>query len=147
MDLLLNSENKNQVRILVVDDSQDKALKLTLLLRAEGYQVDCANDGYTAIFRIHTNSPHLVILDAMMPEIDGLEVAKWIRQNHSYIPILLLVTCQELFELSVLKRHQLVDGFISKPINRQELLMQVRDTITPKKSLSNSIRSSSSISY
>jgi DNA-binding response OmpR family regulator len=146
MDFLLNSENKNQVRILVVDDSQDKALQLTMSLRAEGYQVDCANDGYTAIFRIHTNPPHLVILDAMMPEIDGLEVAKWIRENHGHIPILLLVTCQELFELSVLKRHQLVDGFISKPIHRQELLMQVRDIIEFKKTLPNSIRSTS-ISY
>jgi CheY-like chemotaxis protein len=131
MNFLSYGENKEQIRILVVDDSQDNALQLSAILRAQGYQVDFTNDGYTAIFRIHTNPPHLIILDAMMPEIDGLEVAKWVRQNHGYIPILLLVTCDELFQLSISERYQLVDGFISKPINRQELLMQVQNTVAP----------------
>ncbi|MFM2312787.1 MAG: hypothetical protein RLZZ04_2063 [Cyanobacteriota bacterium] len=127
----MNSQFKSQDwynnRILIVDDMIDNTSLLTTVLEVEGYQVDVANDGYTAIFKIEANPPSLVLLDAMMPEIDGFEVAQWIRQNHSYVNILLVTACDQASIFSKFNDVVMqVDGLIYKPINIKELLKEIQ---------------------
>ncbi|RDH47993.1 response regulator transcription factor [Fischerella thermalis] len=124
MSYLFLEENLNKKQILVVDDVIDNSLLLATILESEGYQVDIASSGYTAMAKIEANPPSLVLLDLMMPELDGYEVAKWIRQNQPSVAIV-IVTAYD--ELPTFDQQQLqIDGFLHKPINIDELLMQVQ---------------------
>lgn len=124
MSCLFLEENLNKKQILVVDDVIDNSLLLATILESEGYQVDIASSGYTAIAKIEANPPSLVLLDLMMPELDGYEVAKWIRQNQPSVAIV-IVTAYD--ELPTFDQQQLqIDGLLHKPINIDELLMQVQ---------------------
>lgn len=120
---LISSADK---RILVVDDIVDNFFLLQFILEEEGYQVEYADNGYTALEMIEETPPHLVLLDVMMPGIDGFEVARRVRQNLRlpFIPILLTTAYDELNEELGLKSG--VDGFIRKPIDFGELLNQVK---------------------
>jgi DNA-binding response OmpR family regulator len=132
MNYQFNSQDWYNHRILIVDDMIDNTSLLTTVLEVEGYQVDVANDGYTAIFKIEENPPSLVLLDAMMPEIDGFEVAQWIRQNHAYVNILLVTAYDQASVFSNLNRLAVhVDGLIYKPINIKELLEKIQTILAP----------------
>jgi DNA-binding response OmpR family regulator len=137
MNFQFNSQEWYSHRILIVDDMIDNTSLLTTVLEVAGYQVDVANDGYTAIFKIEANPPSLVLLDAIMPEIDGFQVAQWIRQNHSYVNILLVTACDQASVFSKLNELPVqVDGVIYKPIDIQQLLTEIQTilaTSSPKK--------------
>ena len=79
-------------RILVVDDVADNSFLLQTFLELEGYQVEVADSGYLALEKIETAPPDLVLLDVMMPGMNGYEVVKHIRENQQlpFIPILLV---------------------------------------------------------
>ncbi|WP_026734447.1 response regulator transcription factor [Fischerella sp. PCC 9605] len=130
MSYLFSPKNLGKKQILVVDDVIDNSLLIATILEAEGYQVDIASCGYTAISKIEANPPNLVLLDLMMPEIDGYEVARWIRQNHPSISVM-IVTAYD--ELPAFEQQQVqVDGVIRKPINIDELVTQVQAILEHK---------------
>ncbi|TFI54856.1 response regulator [Mastigocladus laminosus UU774] len=130
MNCLFPEENLKKTQILVVDDVIDNSLLLATILESEGYQVDIASGGYTAIAKIEANPPDLVLLDLMMPELDGYEVAKWIRQNQPSVAIV-IVTAYD--ELPTFEQQQLqVNGLLHKPINIDELLIQVQALLEPE---------------
>lgn len=113
-------------RILVVDDIPDNSFLLQTILEAEGYQVEIANSGRAALAKIESNPPDLVLLDVMMPGMNGYEVTQRVRQNLKlpFIPIVLVTghnqpTAAEGFNVGA-------DGFIRKPIDFNELLTQVK---------------------
>jgi len=111
-------------RILVVDDVADNSFLLQVLLEDEGYQVEVADSGSAALAKIESAPPKLVLLDVMMPGMNGYEVAQQIRENIElpFIPIV-MVTGHD--QLTVSKNVQ-VEGFLRKPIEFDELLSQVR---------------------
>lgn len=113
-------------RILVVDDVPDNLHLIQTLLEIEGYEVETAENGKTALERVGASPPNLILLDVMMPDIDGYEVTKQIRQNRSlpYIPIL-LVSAHETLD-TVKASDSEVDAFIRKPIDSDELLSSVK---------------------
>ena len=86
-------------RVLVVEDDEDIAQVLQRSLRIEGYEVRCAFDGITALEQGRTFAPDLVILDLGLPKMDGLEVARELRQ-HDDVPILIL-TARDALESRV----------------------------------------------
>ncbi len=110
-------------RILVVDDVADNSFLLQMLLEDEGYQVEVADSGAAALAKIESAPPKLVLLDVMMPGMNGYEVAQQIRENIElpFIPIV-MVTGHD--QLTVSKNVQ-VEGFLRKPIEFDELLAQV----------------------
>lgn len=118
------------IRILVVDDLPDNYILLQTVLEGEGYQVDVADNGRVALEKIIENPPDLVLLDVMMPEMNGFEVTQAIRQDPtlSSIPVLLVTGygdpgTSDNFEAQV-------DGFIHKPIDFDQLLDQIRRVLT-----------------
>lgn len=136
MNVLLSKTIPEVDRILVIDDIDDNAFLLQTLLEGEGYQVEVANSGPVALELIETAPPDLVLLDVMMPQMNGFEVTQRIRQNPDlpFIPILLISGYAETNPGQGYDAG--ADGFIRKPIDFEELLSQVRTILQPKHVLS-----------
>ena len=113
-------------RILVVDDLPDNCFLLQTVLEIEGYLVEVAHSGYAALESIASHPPDLLLLDVMMPEMDGFEVTRRLRQNPSlpFIPILLVTGYSEPTPADGFNVG--ADGFIRKPIDFDDLLHQIR---------------------
>lgn len=129
MIVSLDQSDSAPHRILVVDDIADNSLLLQTVLEAEGYQVDVAESGFAALNKIETTPPNLMLLDVMMPGMNGFEVTQRIRQNHQlpYIPILLVTGYSELSASEGLRRG--ADGFIRKPIDFDVLLERIQELL------------------
>ena len=113
-------------RILVVDDLADNLFLLQVFLEAEGYEVDTADSGSLALDKITAFPPNLVLLDVMMPGMNGYEVTQRIRQNDRlpFIPILLITAHEEVTVSQGLDMG--ANDVIRKPINFEELLARIR---------------------
>jgi len=119
-------------RILVVDDLLDNLLLLQTLLEAEGYAVEIAQSGAGALAAIAASPPDLVLLDVMMPGMNGYEVTQRVRADHpaSEIPILLVTAHDEPNAVEGLGVG--ADDFIRKPLDLEELLARVRASLRLK---------------
>lgn len=121
--------------ILVVDDSPDNVFLIQTILEEEGYAIATAEDGASALAQIEELAPDLVLLDVMMPGMDGFEVTKRIRQNQklSFIPILLITAHDKPSVAQGLDMG--ADDFIRKPVEVDELLARVRSLLRLKHSV------------
>lgn len=128
-------ENNKIYRILAVDDIRDNLILVQTILESEGYKIDLASDGIKALRQVEQSPPDLILLDVMMPGIDGYEVTRRIRQNPaiSYIPILLITAFHESSVVEGLDAG--ADDFIRKPFDTDELLARVRSLLRLKHSL------------
>lgn len=122
-------------RILAVDDTKDNLIVVQTLLESEGYDIDLVSDGKTALQKVVESPPDLILLDVMMPEMDGYEVTRRIRSNLnlSYIPILLITAFPESSVVEGLDAG--ADDFIRKPFDIDELLARVRSLLRLKHSI------------
>ena len=111
--------------ILIAEDESDMAMGLRDNLQFEGYDVVVANDGQAALQAAMTQNPDLVLLDIMMPKMDGLEVCKRIRQAGFTIPILMLTAKGQ--EIDVVRGLEVgADDYITKPFSIRELLARIK---------------------
>lgn len=113
--------------ILVCDDDPDIVAALRIYLTGEGYQVVCAADGVQAIEAVRTTPVQLVLLDVMMPGLDGIGAAARIRRE-SNVPILFLSAKGEEAD-RVLGLHAGADDYIVKPFSPLELFARVRSAL------------------
>lgn len=122
-------------RILVVDDTPDNCLLIQAILQDEGYQVELADSGKEALRLIEQSPPDLVLLDVMMPGMDGYEVTRRIRANPSlpFMPILLTTAYDQPSVAQGLDTG--ADDFIRKPVHFDELLARVRALLRLKHSV------------
>jgi DNA-binding response OmpR family regulator len=111
-------------RVLVVEDDEAIAQVLQRSLRLEGYDVKIAGDGVTALDEAHAFLPDLIILDLGLPRLDGIEVAKRLRESDD-VPILVL-TARDAVEARVHGLDAGADDYLVKPFERQELLARLR---------------------
>lgn len=112
------------MRILVVDDDPEIVSFVKRGLAYEGYKVDTAADGFEALAKARESEPDLVVLDVMMPEIDGIEVSKRLREG-SGVPILML-TAKGTISDKVAGFESGADDYLVKPFAFDELLARVR---------------------
>ena len=110
--------------MLVVEDDEEIASVLQRSLRMEGYEVRIAIDGEAALTEARMFNPDAVILDLGLPKIDGIEVAKRLRENDD-VPILML-TARDAVESRVEGLDVGADDYLVKPFERQELLARLR---------------------
>jgi len=109
-----------------VDDSADNLFLLQVVLEEEGYEVDLADSGHSALAKIFASPPNLILLDMMMPDMNGIEVAQRLRQHDQLkeLPIVLITAYEEEFVKQRLTVE--VNGCLRKPVNFEELLQQVQ---------------------
>jgi two-component system, OmpR family, alkaline phosphatase synthesis response regulator PhoP len=111
--------------ILVVDDEKVITSALSVLLSGAGYKVIVAHSGEEAIDQLSMKEPDLIVLDIMMPGLDGYEVCRQVRQQREYTPILMLTAKDESWE-KVTGLELGADVYMTKPFEPGELLAQVK---------------------
>jgi DNA-binding response OmpR family regulator len=111
-------------RILVVDDEANIVELVSLYLEREGFQVESASDGASAYEQIRENEPSLVVLDIMLPEMDGFEVCRKTRAR-SEVPIIMLTARDEDFD-KIVGLELGADDYLTKPFNPRELVARVK---------------------
>ncbi|HUZ22046.1 MAG TPA: response regulator transcription factor [Acidimicrobiales bacterium] len=112
-------------RVLVVDDEPNITDLVATALRYEGFEVETAATGRAAIELLASYRPHLLVLDVMLPDLDGFEVARRIRQEGRRVPILFL-TAKDATEDKVRGLTLGGDDYVTKPFSLEELLARVR---------------------
>lgn len=114
----------SEARILVVEDDESIARFVELELRHQGFDVEVANDGATALENVERNLPDLLVLDLMLPGVEGLDVARSLRTHGFSKPILMLTARAETRD--VVKGFEAgADDYLRKPFEMPELLSRV----------------------
>ena len=121
--------------ILLVEDEENLQEALKLNLELEGYEVSSSFDGASALKMIHQEHFDLIILDVMLPEIDGISVCENIRLQNILIPILIL-SAKNTSADRVLGLKKGADDYLTKPFNLEELLLRVEKLIKKNEVLS-----------
>jgi two-component system alkaline phosphatase synthesis response regulator PhoP len=120
--------------ILLVEDEENLHEALKLNLEMEGYTVTSAYDGNEALKAVANEYFDLIILDVMLPEVDGITVAETIRTSHNEVPILML-SAKNASTDRVLGLKKGADDYLTKPFNLEELLLRVEKLINKGKKL------------
>src|SRR3982750_2984424 len=119
--------SKGQQTILVVEDEASIASFVALYLKNAGYTVRTATTGGEALAQVNAQLPDMIILDLMLPDIDGLEVCKRIRQR-SDVPILMLTARDEDVD-KIIGLEVGADDYMTKPFNPRELVARVKSVL------------------
>jgi diguanylate cyclase (GGDEF)-like protein len=126
-------EHKPRHKILIVDDHEDNIELLRARLEARGYEVHGANDGFAALEAVQRVCPDLILLDVMMPKMDGIEVVRRLKANSDlpFIPVI-MQTALDSTENKVEGLDAGADDYITKPINFAELEARVNSLLRIK---------------
>src|SRR5687768_1703415 len=127
------AEGPAGTRILIVDDHEDNVEVIRARLEAAGYQIEAAADGEEALERVRQSPPDLILLDVMMPRIDGMEVARRIKADETlpFIPII-MQTALDTVQHKVEGLGAGADDYVTKPINFAELEARVKSLLRIK---------------
>ena len=114
----------NEKHILVIEDEPSLAEVVSLYLKRAGYQVQIANDGKQAMSILEKQIPDFVIMDIMLPEVDGLSLTSWLR-DRSDVPIIMVTARREEVD-RIAGLEMGADDYVIKPFSPQELVSRVR---------------------
>ena len=120
--------NKATINILLAEDDKHLGMLLSDFLQAENFVVTLCNDGEKAWNTFTTFPFDICLLDAMMPKLDGFELAKQIRKKDKHIPII-FITAKSLKEDKLIGYENGADDFITKPFDEEELLWKIKALI------------------
>jgi DNA-binding response OmpR family regulator len=114
-------------RILIVDDEPNIVISLQFLMTREGYEVAVAGDGEAALLAIAAGPPDLVILDVMMPKLNGYDVCQRIRAEPGWRAVRVLMLTAKGREVEMARGLELgADAYLTKPFSTKELVDEVR---------------------
>lgn len=112
-------------KILLVEDEEHLLKTMLLNLELEGYEVKTANNGIEALKKFRSSLPDLILLDVMLPELNGFDVCEEIRKENTGIPILFL-TAKGTSEDKIRGLKLGADDYLTKPFNLEELLLRIQ---------------------
>ena len=112
------------IKVLIVDDDQNICELLRLDLQKDGFDTEIANDGSEAIELQKTYNPDIILLDVMMPKLDGWQVCREIRKT-SDVPIIMITAKGEVFD-KILGLELGADDYISKPFDTKEVIARIK---------------------
>lgn len=134
----MNHTNKESSVVLIIDDMRENRLLLSSQLRLDGHNIIEASGGQDGISMAKEHDPDLILLDVMMPDINGFEVCKILKEDQSthLIPII-MITALSKVESRIEGKKAGADEFLSRPHIREELLVRVRTLIQLKRARTN----------
>ena len=127
----MDNNSTKSIRILLAEDEETLAVGLEYNLNDEGYSVDWAKDGKQALHFFETRNYDLLILDIMLPYLDGFEIAKRVRTKSPQMPILML-TARTSSEDKVRGLELGADDYMTKPFHLEELLLRIKGMLKRK---------------
>ena len=116
-----------KLKVLVVDDDREIVDSIAIFLRADGYEIEKAYNGLEALDIVMTHTIHLIILDIMMPELDGIKTLLKLRESRN-IPVILLSAKSEDAD-KILGLNIGADDYVTKPFNPLELVARVKSQL------------------
>jgi two-component system OmpR family response regulator len=122
---LTSSDDSSQQRILVVDDEPNLVEVLTMALRFQGFVVETASTGREALAAVSNFKPHLMVLDVMLPDMEGFDVAARLGAQRTGVPIIFL-TARDATEDKVRGLSGGGDDYMTKPFSLEELVARIR---------------------
>ena len=127
-------KNNEKARVLLVDDEERNIRLMQAILKGEGYIFEMARNGIEALEKTAEFSPSLILLDIVMPEMDGIEVCKRLKGNPEteHIPVV-LITFLEDRETKIKGLDVGANDFITKPVDSTELIVRTRNLLKVKK--------------
>lgn len=111
--------------VLLVDDEASVITTLTTFLRLSGFDVEVAHDGEQALEKLGTFRPDIVVLDVIMPRLDGREVLRRLRQGNNWVPVILLTQVTGTAE-RIMAIEEGADDYLNKPFDPQELVVRIK---------------------
>ncbi len=117
-------------QVLIVDDEQNILISLEYLMRREGYEVRVARDGEEGLRSLRDQPPDLVLLDVMMPKLNGFEVCQAIRADSALAGVRVLMLSAKGREAEIAKGLSIgADAYISKPFSTRDLVAKVKSML------------------
>ena len=114
-------------KVLIVDDEANIVISIEFLLKQAGYNIEIANDGEEALEKAESYRPDLILLDVMMPKINGFEVCRRVRGNPDWKDMRIVMLTAKGREVEVTKGLALgADSYIIKPFSTKELMAEVK---------------------
>lgn len=115
-------------KVLIVDDTETMRLYQEMLLSGEGYEIELASNGEEALEKIRENKPDLVLLDIMMPVMDGIECCRRIKRDDGTKDIkVVMVTTKSEYDKVKEAFTAGCDDYVTKPIDKNELISKMKD--------------------
>jgi two-component system alkaline phosphatase synthesis response regulator PhoP len=112
-------------KILVVDDEPSISMLIDFNLKLVGYEVLCVYDGEAVFEAIPQFRPDLIVLDLMLPKLDGIQVCKRLREQNNFVPIIMLTALQDLSD-KIAGLDNGADDYMTKPFSPQELVSRIQ---------------------
>jgi DNA-binding response OmpR family regulator len=123
-----------QKKVLIVDDEISILVPLKFLLEKNNYRVDLAQSGKDALDMITQSKPDLVLLDIMLPDLDGYEIYQMIRENSEWDDIKVIYLSAKNRDVDIAKGLNLgVDAYVTKPFSNAELLDKIQSLVSSNK--------------
>jgi len=120
-------------KILVVDDEEDIATALSIRLKAMGFDVLLAHDGMTALTKAREEKPDLILLDIMLPKLDGYKVCRILKFDEKYRHIPIIMITAKVSESDIKMGAEVgADSYLVKPFNPNELISKIRELLSAK---------------
>ncbi|NQZ75986.1 MAG: response regulator [Ekhidna sp.] len=117
-------------KILIVDDEPNILMSLEFLMRKEGYDVFIARDGGEAIKIIDGDEPNIIVLDVMMPEVDGYEVCQYVKQSDERKHIKVIFLTAKSKKEDIEKGYDMgADLYLTKPFSTRNLVKKVKELV------------------
>lgn len=112
-------------KIFLVDDDESIIVTLTTFLQLSGFEVDTARNGEQALAYLQHRDPHLIVLDVLMPGLDGREVLRRLRSQDNWTPVILMTQMTGTPE-RIMALEEGADDYLNKPFDPQELVVRIR---------------------
>lgn len=125
MESTLTRPDGSPLRVLVVDDEINIAELLQMALRYEGWDITMAHSGRSAVTAARQSSPDAIVLDMMLPDFDGMEVLRKVREHSPHVPVLFL-TARDAVEDRIAGLTAGGDDYVTKPFSLEEVVARLR---------------------
>lgn len=112
-------------KILVVDDEPSISMLIEFNLKLAGFDVKCVHDGEAVLESIQSFRPDLIVLDLMLPKINGIQVCRKLRDHNNFVPIIMLTAMQDLSD-KIAGLDNGADDYMTKPFSPQELISRIQ---------------------